>query len=107
MRRIQPVLAVAALMAAIVGEGCLRKKVYQFDEAYVSVLGLIDGTARCISSRQRTRIELETIAQIFPPIAIGHLRRGHRARMYLLWNINDPKLFIRPTLPWARQPHRR
>jgi hypothetical protein len=27
--------------------------------------------------------------------------------MYLLWNINDPKLFIRPTLPWARQPHRR
>jgi len=53
MRRIQPVLAVAALMAAIVGEGWLRKKVYQFYEAYVSVLDLIDGTAALVPGRGR------------------------------------------------------
>jgi hypothetical protein len=45
MRRIKPVLAVAALMGAIVGEGWLRRKVHQFDEDYVGVLDLIDGTA--------------------------------------------------------------
>jgi len=45
MRRIKPVLAVATLMAAIVGEGWLRRKVHQFDEDYVGVLDLIDSTA--------------------------------------------------------------
>ena len=45
MRRIQPVLAVAALMGVAVGEGWLRRKAHQFDEDYVGVLDLIDGTA--------------------------------------------------------------
>ena len=37
----KPVIAVAALIAALVGEGWLRSKVHQFDEDYVSVGDLI------------------------------------------------------------------
>ena len=53
MRRIKPVLALAALMAAIIWEGWLRRKVHQFDEDYVGVLDLIDGTAARIPGRGR------------------------------------------------------
>jgi len=53
VRRIKAVLAVAALMGAIVGEGWLRKKVHQFDEDYVGVLDLIDGTAALVPGRGR------------------------------------------------------
>ena len=37
----KPVIAVAALIVALVGEGWLRSKVHQFDEDYVSVGDLI------------------------------------------------------------------
>jgi len=53
MRRIKPVLAVAALMGAIVGEGWLRSKVHQFDEDYVGVVHLIGGTAARVFGRGR------------------------------------------------------
>ena len=53
MRRIKPVLAVATLMAAIVGDWCLRRKVHQFDEDYIGVLDLIDGTAARVLGRGR------------------------------------------------------
>ncbi len=53
MGRMKPVLAVAALMAAIVGEGWLRRKVHQFDEDYVGVLDLIGGTAARVPGRGR------------------------------------------------------
>jgi hypothetical protein len=45
VRRIKPVLTVAALLAVIIGEGWLRRKLHRFDEDYVGVLDLIDGTA--------------------------------------------------------------
>ncbi len=53
MRRIKPVLTVAALMAAIVGEGWLRRKAHQFDKDYVGVLDLIDGAAALVPGRGR------------------------------------------------------
>ena len=53
MGDLKPVVAVAALMAAIVGEGWLRSKMRQFDEDYVSVLDLIDGAAARIPGRER------------------------------------------------------
>ncbi len=53
MRDIKPVIAVATLMAAVIGEGWLRSKVHQFDEDYVGVCGLMGGMAAQISGRGR------------------------------------------------------
>jgi hypothetical protein len=50
----KPVIAVAALMAAIVGEGWLRSKVHQFDEDYVGLADLL-GRDRQVPRRGRTR----------------------------------------------------
>jgi hypothetical protein len=53
MRDIKPVIAVAALVGAIVGERWLRSKVHQFDEDYVDVLDLINGATALILERGR------------------------------------------------------
>jgi hypothetical protein len=46
MGNLKPVIAVAALMAAIVGEGWLRSNVHQFDEDYVGLADLIGRDAQ-------------------------------------------------------------
>ena len=48
----KPVIAVAALMTAIVGERWLRSKMHQFDEDYV---GLADLVGRSTQMRRRGR----------------------------------------------------
>ena len=61
MADIKPVVAVAALMVVILGEGWLRGKVYQFDADYVGILDLVDGMATRIPGRGRASSPLENI----------------------------------------------
>jgi hypothetical protein len=65
MRRIKPVLVVAALMGVAVGEGWLRRKAHQFDEDYVGVLDLIDGTAARVLGRGGAS-SLRRLSKSFP-----------------------------------------
>jgi len=51
---LKPVLVVAALVGAIVGEGWLRAKTHRFDEDYVGVLDLVgDAAARIVPASGR------------------------------------------------------
>lgn len=45
MEGLKPVLVVAALVGAVVGEGWLRAKAHRFDEDYVGVLDLVSDVA--------------------------------------------------------------
>ena len=54
MEGLKPVLVVAALVGAVVGEGWLRAKAHRFDEDYVGVLDLVsDVAARVVPARGR------------------------------------------------------
>ena len=46
MGNIKPVVAVAALTAAIIGEGMLRRKIHQSDDDYAGLRDLIDIAAQ-------------------------------------------------------------
>ena len=46
MSETKPVIAVAALIAVIVGEGWLRSKMHQFDEDYVGLANLISSSTQ-------------------------------------------------------------
>jgi hypothetical protein len=52
---VKPVIAVAALTAAIVGEGLLRSKMHQYDDDYAGLRDLIDSMAAQMPGRRRAQ----------------------------------------------------
>jgi hypothetical protein len=77
---IEVAAGVAALVAAVVGEGWLRRRVHQFDEGYVDVCVLVGGMAARMPRRGRAlRPSPKPLTRSYRPSeCVSKPRRGQK-----------------------------